>query len=502
MITKWKPPFWIGDRLFSQEDLDLIIWTVEKYSELSRTELAYTICENLEWKAPNGKERIHSCLDLLEKLVADGMLELPEKRKLAPYKKSAPSVVPLPQIKIRSSLKDIRPVTIEPVPSEEQTLWDVTMKTYHPFGFKRAFGAHQRYWIYGHVDGKKTVVGAFLFAAPARNVKVRDEWLGWTQQEQQRFRYRIVSNSRMLILPGVNVPYLASHALGKAARRLPEDWKARYGYLPVMLETFVTPPWLGTCYRAANWIHLGQTAGTGRQDRKYKDKATVREVFVYPLKRDWSQSLTAENVTQSQKPFEKGDAPMTRTEQFRSGKIDELIKQRYDMLTPFLDEKQRRLFAGAEAITYGTGGLKRISAVLKMSPATVSRGMKEVRNPETIESERVRQTGGGRKLATELDPELINDLEQLISPETRGDPQSPLRWTCKSTRKLANELQEMRPGRSVSSMLVSKLLRDIHYHIHVDSYSQDMTYPHGTVSLIHPCSYTKKVLLLPSFFGM
>lgn len=163
------------------------------------------------------------------------MLELPEKRKLSPYKKTTSSTAPLPQIHIKSPLRALRPVTVEPVPSEEQTLWDATMAVYHPFGFKRAFGAHQRYWIYGHVGGKKVVVGAFLFAAPARNVAVRDQWLGWTQQEQQRFRHRIVSNSRMLILPGVNVPHLASHALGKAVRRLPEDWQARYGYSPVVL---------------------------------------------------------------------------------------------------------------------------------------------------------------------------------------------------------------------------------------------------------------------------
>lgn len=188
------------------------------------------------------------------------------------------------------------------------------MATYHPFGFKRAFGAHQRYWIHGHLDCKKVVAGAFLFAAPARNVKVRDEWLGWTQQEQQRFRYRIFSNSRMLILPDVHVPHLASHALGKVARRLPEDWQARYGYSPVVLETFVISPWRGICYRAANWLHLGQTAGTGRQDRMYQEEATVREVFVYPLQRDWRQLLTAENTTQSQKSYEKGDAPMTRPE--------------------------------------------------------------------------------------------------------------------------------------------------------------------------------------------
>ncbi len=465
MTTQWNTPFWIGDRIFSEKDLEIIIWTIEQYKDLSRTELALTICENIDWKAPNGKLRLHSCLDLLDKLSAEGVLELPEKRKLAPYKKPSPSTIPLPKIHIECSLKTIRPVTVLPVPSEEQSLWDATMAEHHPFGFQRAFGAHQRYWIYGHVSGKKVILGAFLFATPAKNVKVRDTWLGWTQEQQQRFRHRIVSNSRMLILPGVNVPHLASHALGQVVRRLPEDWQARYGYSPIVIETFVTPPWRGTCYKAANWIHLGQTSGTGRQDRKYKDKATVREVFVYPLQRDWSQALTAEASKQSQEPTEKGDIDMISAEQLTKEKKEAQLKLKYDMLAPFLDEKQKRLFAGAEAIAYGKEGLKSISAILKMSTATVSRGMKEVQKPETIEPNRVRQSGGGRKSATELDPDLITDLDKLISPLTRGDPQSPMRWTCKSTRKLAKELREMKPGRSVSSNLVSKLLREMGYSL-------------------------------------
>lgn len=451
--------------MFSQEDLDLIHWTAKRYSNLSRTELAYTICENLDWRAPNGKERLHSCLDLLEKLATDGVLKLPGIRKLAPYKKSSPSTMALPQLNVTEALSALRPVTVELVPSEEQSLWDATMAEHHPFGFERAFGAHQRYWIYARVGGKKTVVGAFLFATPARNVAVRDAWLGWTQQQQQRFRYRIVSNSRMLILPGVNVAHLASHALSLVVRRLAADWQARYGYAPVVLETFVTPPWRGTCYRAANWIHLGQTAGTGRQDRDYQGETKVREVFVYPMQREWRQALTAASTTHTEGSVEKRDNTMSRSEQIASDTREKHIKQRYEMLAPFLDEKQRRLFAGAEAVSYGKGGLKRIAAVLEMSTATVSRGMKQIRNPEAIEPERVRQAGGGRKPATEVDPELLTDLEYLIAPETRGDPQSPLRWTSKSTRKLAEELQAMKPGRSVSNTLVSKLLHDMGYSL-------------------------------------
>ena len=342
--------------MFSQEDLDLIRWTTERYSHLSRTELACTICENLDWKAPNGKEQLHSCLDLMEKLADDGMLKLPEKRRLAPYQKRSSPTVPLPRLCIKGPLSALRPVTVEPVPPAEQSLWDATMAEHHPFGFQRAFGAHQRYWIYGSVDGGKTVVGAFLFAAPARNVAVRDAWLDWTPQQQQRFRYRIVSNSRMLILPGVEVPHLASHALGLVVRRLPEDWEARYGYAPVLLETFVTPPWRGTCYRAANWLHLGRTAGTGRQDRQYQGETRVREVFVYPLRRNWRQALTAESTTRTPGLSEKGADPVTG--QSASERREEDIKQRYGMLAPFLDEKQRRLFAGTEAIAYGAGYIR------------------------------------------------------------------------------------------------------------------------------------------------
>ncbi len=452
MTNKWNPPFWVGDKRFNQEDLNLIHVTIRQYPLLSRTELARTLCENLEWKAPNGKERVNSCLDLLDRMEADGTLILPEKRKREPYKKRQSQVEPVPQTTVKGSLKAIQPVTVEPVIPEEKQLWDATMATYHPYGFERAFGAHQYYWIYGQVEGVRKIMGAFLFAAPAKDVKARDQWLGWTQKEQQKFRTRIVSNSRMLILPGIDVPHLASHALGKVVQRLPEDWLERYGYAPVLLETFVTAPWSGTCYQAANWIHLGQTSGKGRQDRKYEEAATVREIFVYPLRADWREVLTAETLP----PIEPS-AP--------EESIDEWLAKMYKHMYPFLDEKQRRIFAGAAAIEYGARGMKSIAALFHMSTATVSRGMKEIRNPEMIDAERIRNVGGGRKPTIEQDTELISDLETLISPDTRGDPQSPLRWTCKSTHKLASELRAMKPGRSVSAPLVNQLLRDQGYSL-------------------------------------
>ena len=458
--------------MFDQADLDLICWTVEQFPGLSRTELANTICENIGWYAPNGKERVHSCLDLLEKLHQAEIINAPDKQKQAPHRPRSRRAASLPEIVVQADLRDVRPILVDLVPPEEQAVWDATVAEHHPFGFKRAFGAHQRYWIYGHVNNEKVILGAFLFAAAARNVTARDTWLAWTDHQQQRFRHRVVSNSRMLILPGVDVKHLASHALGLVVRRLPKDWQERYGYRPVVIETYVTTPWKGTCYRAANWVYLGQTAGTGRQDRNYDDEAIIRHVFAYPLLREWRQALIAEEQTASEEAgadqsaaLTGGENTMIRAEQIANKMTEERIKQRYEALTPFLDEKQRRLFAGAEAISYGTGGVERVAHLLAISPATVSRGVNELRNPETIETDRVRRPGGGRRPAAETDPDLLSDLEELVSPETRGDPESPLRWTCKSTRRLAKELENMKPGRSVSRTLVGKLLHQMGYSL-------------------------------------
>lgn len=292
-MPRWEPPFWIGDREFAAEDLALIQWTVRRFGNLSRWELALTICENLPWKAPNGQLKAHACLPLLEGLATAGVITLPSKRAQAKPKPAQLRAAPLPAAEVRGVLSSVRPITVELVPADEQPVWDATVAEYHPLGYRRAFGAHQRYWICSGAPGVPRVLGGFLFAAAAKALAVRDQWIGWTPPERQRWRYRIVANSRFLLLPGVAVPHLASHVLALATRRLSTDWIRRYGYAPVLVETFMEPPWPGTCYQAANWIHLGATAGRGRQDRVHAKAETVKQVWVYPLGRDWRQRLRA-----------------------------------------------------------------------------------------------------------------------------------------------------------------------------------------------------------------
>ena len=146
--------------------------------------------------------------------------------------------------------------------------------------------------------------------------------------------------------------------------------------------------------------------------------------------------------------------------------MDELsaIKCRYGYINRFLNEKARRLFLASEAKTIGWGGIEKVSRATGVSSDTISKGCKELEDePEIIESGKIRKPGGGRKKLVDTDPTLLSDLDSLIEPTTRGDPESPLRWTCKSTRKLARELKNM--GHNISHMRVADILHSQGYSL-------------------------------------
>jgi hypothetical protein len=271
-----------------------VVGTVRRFGRLGFAEVVATICENLPWTAPNGQLKTDACTQLLLRLAAAGLVELPARqpgqaRRVASERMGTPP----PSPEVRAALRVLRPVRVEPVPLEEGPAWNAMMATYHPLGFRRAFGAQQKYWVRAEVGGAPCILGGLMFAAAAKALAVRDAWIGWSPEERQRYRQRIVANNRYLLLPEVVVPHLASHVLGLTLRRLPADWLGRYGFAPVLAETCVEQPWAGTCYRAANWLRLGQTAGRGRQDRKHAKAEAVKAVWVYPLARDWRARLLA-----------------------------------------------------------------------------------------------------------------------------------------------------------------------------------------------------------------
>ena len=257
---------------------------LQGHPQLSRTQLSRRVCEVWDWRSPQGELKEMSCRVALAKLHRAGVIQLPRveafpaARPLPP-----PPQEPLPPVEERG-LAELQPVEVAPVGAAESRTaqtWNELMQRYHYLGAGPLCGAQIRYAIRSH---RGEWLGGLAFSAAAWRVRVRDEWVGWSEAARQQHLPEVIANSRFLILPWLRVPHLASHVLGQALRRLARDWQERYGYRPCLVESFVDPQRFGgTCYRAANWQLLGLTAGRGRQDREHEAGQSPKQVWVYPL---------------------------------------------------------------------------------------------------------------------------------------------------------------------------------------------------------------------------
>jgi hypothetical protein len=297
-MGKYKEAKFCG-RVFSDEELDLIRDTVHDCNGLSRTELAYTICELLEWKRPTGRLKGRECHEFLEGLQSAGVLNLPErhgplKKPRAKMKREDAEADKGPEPLV-GTVKDVGPVDLELVTTPEaRKQWREWVEFYHYLGCKVPFGAHLRYFV---TVSRPVVrrVGCVQVSSPSWKMAVRDEWIGWDKEQRVRRLQMIVQNSRFLLVPWVRVPHLASAALARLAKRIADDWEAQYAIRPVLLETLVDRSrFKGTCYRAANWIPLGETAGRGRMDEHKATGLVPKEVLVYPLCRKFREKLMEE----------------------------------------------------------------------------------------------------------------------------------------------------------------------------------------------------------------
>jgi hypothetical protein len=279
------------------DQINLIRRITAEFGGLSRTELASTVCELLDWHRPTGKPKTVECRVFLEALHDGGQIHLPERQTRRPY---GSKTVILDTgagglgAPVEGSLPDFRPLEIEPVlTASDNALWRELIQQHHYLGYRVPFGAHLRYFV--RIGSPHPIrVGALQFSSPAWRMAERERWIGWSDEARRRNLQQIVCNSRFLIFPWVRIPNLASCALALAARRLSEDWMARYQVRPLLLETLVDPArFKGTCYQAANWIHVGQTTGRGRQDRAHqRHGSTPKTIFVYPLAAEARQLLS------------------------------------------------------------------------------------------------------------------------------------------------------------------------------------------------------------------
>ena len=282
-------------RKFSSAELTEIKEVVDSCSGLSRTELARTVCELLEWTRPNGTLKSCECLGFLKQIDAEGIIRLPGRRQTRPFG-STTRIQPVTDAGsnvLAGSVERFGPVRLEQVSNRsERDLWRGMVECHHYLGCTVPFGASLRYFV--RVSRPDSlIVGCLQFSSPAWRIAVRDRWIGWDDERRGIHLQQLVSNSRFLILPGVRVRNLASATLAEASRILPGDWEARYGVRPVLLETLVDGVrFSGTCYRAANWIDIGETSGRGRMDRANELAGMApKKVFLMPLAKDFRQRL-------------------------------------------------------------------------------------------------------------------------------------------------------------------------------------------------------------------
>ena len=211
----------LSGRWFSEQELQDAKYIVQMFPQLSRYELAKTICEGLSWVDPNGKYKIHACQQLLEKLKKQSEIVLPKKRTTKPLSQEEQVLIG-EQTEAKPDLHgivgDVSPIKLEVVRSRDSIrLWNEYVERYHVLGYKRPFGAHQRYFIWSGNEPKQRL-GCLLFSASSWALSERDTWIGWNKEARSQRLHLIVNNSRFLIFPWVKVKNLASKVLSLAAR--------------------------------------------------------------------------------------------------------------------------------------------------------------------------------------------------------------------------------------------------------------------------------------------
>jgi hypothetical protein len=283
-------------RIFLPQEIALIRDVVATCTGISRKELANTISELVGWTRPGGSLKEPECLAVLERLEAAGLLTLPAKQQTRPV--GSTTSVPHtaqgePGPPVMGRVEACAPVHVEPVrTAAERQLFRELVGRHHYLTYRVPFGARVQYLV-SIAQPRATVVGGLQFSSAAWRMRARDAWIGWDEATRARHLPHVVNNSRFLLLPWVRIQNLASTTLALALRRLPADWQMRYGVTPLLVETLVDPArYTGGCYRAANWIEVGETAGRGRDDRQHqRHGARPKRVFVYPLIPDAAERL-------------------------------------------------------------------------------------------------------------------------------------------------------------------------------------------------------------------
>lgn len=277
----------------SRNEVKFIQELISANPTLSRRRLSTKLCQAWNWVQANGKLRTMVCRGLMLALHRAGAIELPPVRKVMPNplarrRKPTPlleqSWEPLP-----GTVRDLAPIEIRQVRrTPEEKLLGSLIESHHYLAYTQPVGEHLKHLVYA----RGIPIACLAWSSAPRHLGPRDRFIGWSQEQRRENIGGIAYNSRFLLLPWAKVPSLASHLLAQVARVVSQDWQKLYHHPIYLLETFIDPErFRGTCYRAANWIYLGQTTGRGKADLTHRANRSLKELWVYPLSRDFRQQL-------------------------------------------------------------------------------------------------------------------------------------------------------------------------------------------------------------------
>ena len=285
----------IRGRTLTAADIEFMQEVIRTHWKQGRSFISREICAQWGWVQANGRLKEIACREVLRGLAEKGEVELPPargvgRRKGVMGRKAAEPMLGLRPRAIEGSLQSLLPIDVRMVRgTRHEKQYRQLVEQHHYLGYRQIVGEHLKYMAF---SGNRPLA-CLGWGAAAWKVSGRDEYIDWTAEARKQNLPLVADNTRVLILPWVRVPHLASYLLGQQARVIAAEWERVYGHPVVLLETFVDKErFKGTCYRAANWVWVGETKGRGKYDRYNQGGEPVKDVYVYPLRGDFRRFLT------------------------------------------------------------------------------------------------------------------------------------------------------------------------------------------------------------------
>ena len=288
-----ETPMPVQGRKITSDDIESVRRLIEANPSWNRTRLSQELCVLWDWRAANGQVKDMACRTLLLKLEQRGHITLPARQTSSGWgcRKLFIPYVTHQTAPITCALSTLAPLRIELVKDAPLLdLFKCLLSRYHYLGFGRTVGENLKYLV---LDREQNPLACLLFGSAAWKCAPRDDFIGWDANTRKINLNFLTNNMRFLILPWVRVPHLASHILGRVARRINTDWMEKYDHPVYLLETFVEQDrFRGISYQAANWIWIDQTKGRSRNDRYATLRVPVKDIYLYPLTKRFRESLS------------------------------------------------------------------------------------------------------------------------------------------------------------------------------------------------------------------